>query len=108
MKQMLKDFLKTAKEQLFGEALPREGKLVLTKKAFMKMTEWALSQESLELTYQYGSKTKKEKEVYQIVRNYKYYSIGLWYVEQYRPVKGTVKVEKVYLIITCWKGSVRA
>jgi hypothetical protein len=72
------------------------------------MTEWSLSREGLELTYQYGVKTKKENEVFQIVREYKYYSIGLWYVEQWRPVKGTAKVEKVCLILTCWKGGVRA
>jgi hypothetical protein len=34
MKQLLKDYLKIAKEQLFGEVLPRAGKLVLTKKRF--------------------------------------------------------------------------
>jgi len=76
MKQLLKDYLKIAKEQLFGEVLPRAGKLVLTKKALLKMNEWALSQEGLALTFQYGTKTKKEKNVYQIVRKYKYYSIG--------------------------------
>jgi len=108
MKQLLKDYLKIAKEQLFGEVLPRAGKLVLTKKALLKMNEWALSQEGLALTFQHGTKSKKAKNVYQVVREYKYYSIGLWYVEQYRPVKGTIKVEKVCLVITCWKGGVSA
>lgn len=107
MKQIIKDFLKTAKEQLFGEELPRQGKLVLTKKAFVKMAEWSLSKETLELTFQYGRKTKREQGMYQIVREYKYYSVGLWYIEEFKPVKGTKKVEKVCFVITCWKGSVR-
>ena len=51
------------------------------------MTEWALSKEGLELTYQYGHKANKGNGVFQIFREYKYYSIGLWYVEQWRPVK---------------------
>src|SRR5215213_4018951 len=108
MNTILKNLLKTAEEQLFGEELPREGKLILTKKAVLKMSEWALSQEGLELTFQYGTKSTKGKGVFQIVREYKYYSVGLWYVEQYRPVKGTVKVEKVCLVLTCWKGGVCA
>ena len=108
MKHLLKDLLKTAKVQLFGEELPRKGKLVLTRKAVAKMTEWALSQEALELTFEYGTKTRREKGVYQITRAYKYYSVGLWYIEQYRPVRGSIRVEKVCLVITCWKGGVRA
>jgi hypothetical protein len=82
--KLLEDFLKIAKDQIFGrdEELPREGKLVLTKKAFDKMVEWQLSEETLKLTYEVGEKTKKEKGVYQIVRAYKYYSVGLWYIEQ--------------------------
>jgi hypothetical protein len=72
------------------------------------MTEWALSREGLELKFQYGIKTTKESRVFQIVMEYKYYSIGLCYIEQWRPVKGTVKVEMVYLVLTCWKGGVRA
>jgi len=108
--KLLEDFLKIAKDQIFGrdEELPREGKLVLTKKAFDKMVEWQLSEETLKLTYEVGEKTKKEKGVYQIVRAYKYYSVGLWYIEQWKPVKGTREVEKVALVITCWKGAVRA
>jgi hypothetical protein len=108
MKQLLKDFIKTAKEQLFGEELPRKGKLVLTRKAVAKMSEWALSTEALALTFEYGTKTRREKGIYQIVREYQYYSIGLWYIEQFRPVKGSIRVEKVCLVLTCWKGSVRA
>ena len=108
MKQLLKDFIKTFKEQVSGEELPRAGKLVLTKKAFNKMTEWALSRETLELTFQYGAKTRKEKGVYQIVRQYKYYSVGLWCIDEYQPIKGMKNVEKVCFVITCWKGSVRA
>ena len=61
MKQLLKDLIKTAKEQIFGEELPREGKIVLTKNAFLKITEWALSKETLELAFQYGTKMKREK-----------------------------------------------
>ncbi len=110
MKQIFKGFLKTAKEQLFGvdEELPRQGKLVLTKKALEKMLDWGMSEEGLKLTFEYGTKTKKENGVYQISRNYKYYSENLWYIEEYRPIKGTTQVEKVCLVITCWKGRVRA
>jgi hypothetical protein len=108
MKQTIKDLLKTAKEQLFGENLPREGKLVLTRNAVAKMAEWVLSKETVELTFQYGSKTRREKGVYQIVRMHRYYSVGLWYIEQFRPVRGSVQIEKVCLVITCWKGGVRA
>ena len=61
MKQLIKDFIRTAKEQIFGEELPREGKIVLTKKAFLKIAEWALSKETLELTFQYGTKTKQRE-----------------------------------------------
>jgi len=72
--KLLKNFLKTTKDQIFGrdEELPREGKLVLTRKAFDKMVEWQLSEETLKLTYEVGEKTKKEKGVYQIVRAYKF------------------------------------
>ena len=109
MKQLLKDFIKTAKEQIFGEELPREGKIVLSKKvALVKMPEWGISKETLELTFQYGEKTHRGNRIYQIVRTYKYYSVGLWYIEEYRPVKGTRRVEKICLVITCWKGRVRA
>ena len=109
MKQLLKDFLKTIKDQLFGEELPRKGKLVLSQKVSrVKMPEWGLSEETLKLTYEYGEKTYRGRRIFQIIRKYKYYSVGLWYIEEYRPVKGTVRVEKVCLVITCWKGVVKA
>ena len=109
MKKLLKDFLQTAKKQLLGdyEELPREGKIVLSKKAHTKMLEWGLDEETLKLTYQVGEKTKKEHGVHQIQRNYQYYSVGLWYVEEYRPIRETRDVEKICFVITCWKGSVR-
>jgi hypothetical protein len=109
MKQILKDLLKTAKEQIFGEELPQQGKLVLSKKvSLVKMPEWGINKETLELTFQYGEKTYRGNGIYQIVRKYKYYSVVLWYVEEFQPVKGTRNVEKICLVITCWKGSVRA
>ena len=109
MKQLLIDFLKTMKEQLFGEELPRKGKLVISQKVSrVKMPEWGLSEETLKLTYEYGEKTYRGHGIFQIIRTYKYYSVGLWYIEEYRPVKGTVGVEKVCLVITCWKGVVKA
>jgi hypothetical protein len=104
------DFIKTAYKQIFGkteEELPRDGKLVLSKKAFSKMVEWGLDEETLKLTYQVGEKTSKGNGVYQITRKYQFYSVGLWYVEEYRPLKGTKQVEKVCFVITCWKGSVK-
>jgi hypothetical protein len=106
---ILKDFLVEAKKQILGkgEELPREGKLELTKKAFQKMVDWGLDTETLKLTYEVGEKTKKEKGVYQITRKYKYYSVGLWYTEEWKPIKGTRESEKVCVVITCWKGKVR-
>src|SRR5690242_13080609 len=111
MKQFIKDFLKEAKKQIFGidEELPRKEKLVLSRKAFSKMVEWQLSKETIKLTYEVGEKKKlKDKDCWQITRNYQYYSVGLWFVEEWKPIKGTKKVEKVCRVITCWKGSVRA
>jgi hypothetical protein len=109
MKHILKDLLKTAKEQIFGEELPRQGKLVLSKKvSLVKMPEWGISKEALELTFQYREKTHRGNGIYQIVRKYKYYAVGLWYVEEFQPVKGTRNVEKICVVITCWKGGVRA
>jgi hypothetical protein len=70
--------------------------------------EWGLSEETLKLTFEVGEKSKKEKGVYQIIRKYQYYSVGLWFVEQYQPIRGTAQVEKVNIVITCWKGGVRA
>jgi hypothetical protein len=105
---VIKDLLRTAKEQIFGEELPRAGKLVLTKKARDKMVDWGMSEEGLKLTFEYGTKAKRENGITQISRNYKYYSENLWYVEEYQPIKGTAEVEKVCLVITCWKGAVRA
>ena len=82
------DLIRTAKQQLFGEELPRQGKLVLSQKVMLvKMREWGISKETLELTFEYGEKTYVKNGIYQIVRKYKYYSVGLWYVEEYRPVK---------------------
>src|SRR3954452_14550722 len=110
MKQLLIDFLKSAKQQIFGvsEELPRKGKLILTKKAHSKMVEWGMSEEEIKLTYEYGVKTSKGKGLFQISRTYHEYSENFWYVEQHQPVKGTTKSEKVCLVITCWKGRVRA
>jgi hypothetical protein len=108
MKKLLQDLIKTAKEQLFGEELPRQGKLVLSQKVMLvKMPEWSISKETLELTFEYGKKTYVKNGIYQIVRKYKYYSVGLWYVEEYRPVKYSRNVEKVCVVITCWKGGVK-
>ena len=108
MKRILQDFIKTAKEQLFGEEFPRQGKLVLSQKVMLvKMPEWGISKETLELTFEYGTQTHVKNNIYQVVRKYKYYSVGLWYVEEYRPVKHSRNVEKVCVVITCWKGGVR-
>src|SRR5215213_2668399 len=107
MKQTFKDFLKTTKEQIFGEELPRKGKLVLTKKAHNKMVEWGMSEEGLKLTFEYGVKISRGNGVYQISRNYKEYSENFWCIEEYQPVKGSAKSEKVCLVITCWKEGVK-
>ena len=111
MKQILKDFLKTAQAQLFGEQeeTPRTGNLELTNNATQKMIAWGLDTETLKLTYKVGEKKQlKDKGYWQITRNYQYYSVGLWYVEEWKPIKGTKNVEKVCRVITCWKGRVWA
>ena len=109
MKKLLQGFIKTTKEQLFGQELPRQGKLVLSQKVMLvKMPEWGISKETLELTFEYGKKTYDKNGICQIVRKYKYYSVGLWYVEEYRPVKYSKNIEKVCVVITCWKGSAHA
>jgi hypothetical protein len=105
---IIKEFLQTILEQIFGEELPRPGKLVLTRKAREKMMDWGMSEEGLKLTFEYGAKIKRENRIFQVSRNYRYYSENLWYIEEYKPIKGTAEIEKVCLVITCWKGAVRA
>jgi hypothetical protein len=79
MKKILQDFIKTAKEQLFGKELPRQGKLVLSQKVMLvKMPEWGISKETLELTFEYGTQTYVKNGIYQVVRKYKYYSVTDW------------------------------
>jgi hypothetical protein len=110
MNQILKDLLKTAKEQLFPvrETLPRTGKLVPTVKAVNKMKEWYIDEQTLRLTYQVGEKKfRKDVGFWEITRKYQKYSVGFWYVEEYQPKKGTSEVEKIVRVITCWKGGVR-
>jgi hypothetical protein len=97
MKHILKDFLKTAQTQLFGkqEEIPRSGKLELTSNAACKMLAWGLDTETLKPTYEVGERVwLKEKDCWQITRKYQYYSVGLWYVEEWKPVKRTKDVEK--------------
>jgi hypothetical protein len=111
MKHILKDFLKTAQTQIFGkqEEIPRSEKLELTSNAARKMLAWGLDTETIKLTFEIGErKWRKDKDCWQITRAYQYYSVGLWYVEEWKPIKGTKDVEKVCRVITCWKGRVRA
>lgn len=106
MKKVIQEIIR----QIFGkgEELPREGKLVLTKHAYEKMVDWGLDNETLKLTYQVGDKRyRKNEQVFEIVRKYEYYKVGMWFVEEYQPVKREVESEKIIRVITCWKGAVR-
>ena len=106
----IRDFIKSAIKQIFAkseEELPREGRVVLSKKAIQRMAEWHMSEEGIKLTYEYGTKTEKETGLYLISRKYEKYSENLLLVEEWKPKRGTADVEKVVFIITCWKGSVK-
>jgi hypothetical protein len=102
MKQLLKDFLVDMLRQLFGWSTPRQGNLVLTTAAKVKMEQLGIDLATLQDTFTYGEEVDKGDKM-QITRQYANCSIGLWYKTIYTPYHHNIPSEKRYLIITCWK-----
>jgi hypothetical protein len=100
MKQVLLDIGREALRQLFGLQKPRSGKLVLTRYAFQKMTDYKLDQETLENAFRHGKQARAGK----ITHNYASYSVGLYYKRLDSPIQKPLESESTYLITTCWKG----
>jgi hypothetical protein len=102
MNNLILDLGKEVLRQLFGLAKPRSGKLVLTRYAFQKMTEYQLDQETLENAFRHGSQSRAGK----ITHKYARYSIGLYYKRLDSPIRKPLQTEPetTYLITTCWRG----
>jgi hypothetical protein len=100
MKQLILDIGKEALRQLFGLQKPRSGKLVLTRYAFQKMTEYQLDQETLENAFRHGRQARAGK----ITHKYARYSIGLYSKRLDSPIQNPQESENTYLITTCWRG----
>jgi hypothetical protein len=99
----MKRFLLEILRQLFGWSQTREGKLVFTRNAFIKMNEYQLNENTLIDVFRYGEEVDKGDKK-QVTRQYAYYSVGLWYKVIYTPIHKNIQSEKRFLIITCWKG----
>ena len=85
------DFVKEAIRQLMGMPCDRQGKIVVTRYCFVKMTQWQLTTEAIADTFRNGFEVADNE----IIQNYYHYSVGLIY----RYDSATEK----YFIITCWK-----
>jgi hypothetical protein len=82
MKQLIIDMGREALRQLFGLQKPRGGKLVLTRYAFQKMTEFKLDRDTLENAFRHGRQARAGK----ITHKYARYSVGLYYKRLYSPI----------------------
>ena len=91
MQQILKDFLMDMVRQVFGWSTPRRGRLMLTRRAFIRMRQYHLDAETLIDVFRHG-----ERQGEKITRQYANYSVGLYFI--YDAADGT------YVITTCWKG----
>jgi hypothetical protein len=100
MKQVIHDIGREALAQLFGFQKPRRGKLVLTRYAFQRMTEYKLDRETLENAFRHGRQARAGK----ITHKYARYSIGLYYKRLDSPIQNPQEPQDSYLITTCWKG----
>jgi hypothetical protein len=102
MNQVLHAMGREALRQLFGLREPRGGKLVLSRHAFQKMTDYQLDRETLENAFRHGRKSQGGK----IIHKYARYSIGLYYKRLESPIQKSAQPqpEYTYLITTCWKG----
>jgi hypothetical protein len=102
MNQVLHDIGREALRQLFGLQKPRGGKLILTRYAFQKMTDYQLDRETVENAFRHGRKSQGGK----IIHKYARYSVGLYYKRLDPPIRidQQSEPEDTYLITTCWKG----
>jgi hypothetical protein len=102
MNHVLHDMGREALRQLFGLREPRGGKIVLSRHAFQKMTEYQLDRETLENAFRHGRKSQGGK----IIHKYARYSVGLYYKRLDSPLQKSLQTqpETTYLITTCWKG----
>ena len=100
MNQLIHDMGREALRQLFGLREPRGGKLVLSRHAFQKMTEYQLDRETLEHAFRHGRQGRAGK----ITHKYAHYSVGLYYKRLDSPIQKPQESEDTYLITTCWKG----
>ncbi len=90
MKQILKDFLMDTVRQLFGWSTPPQGRLMLTRRAFIRMRQYHLDTATIRDVFRHG-----ERQGEKITRQYANYSVGLYFI--YDAANGT------YVITTCWK-----
>jgi hypothetical protein len=89
MKKFMLDILR----QLFGLAKPRDGKVILTRHGFARMTEYEIDESTIRDVFRNGQEKKPG-----MVIQYDYeYSVGIDY--KYDPA------EHQYVITTCWKAS---
>ena len=91
MQQLFKDFLMDMVRQLFGWSKPRQGRLMLTRRAFIRMRQNQLDAATIRDVFRHG-----ERQGEKITRQYMNYSVGLYFI--YDAADGT------YVITTCWKG----
>jgi len=71
----MKEFIKDILRLLFGLTKPREGKIVLTRRATNEMLNNGLYPELIKDVFKYGMEVKKEV----IVKKYSNYTVGLYY-----------------------------
>jgi hypothetical protein len=100
MHQLFTEFLMDTLRQLCGWAKPRQGRIILTHHAFVKMREYQLDPHTLEDTFRFGEEIAEEK----IIRTYDRYSVGLIYKFDDTQLLKSTKQETRFVIITCWKG----
>jgi hypothetical protein len=100
MKQFIKDIGREALRQLFGLQKPRGGKMILTRHAVQKMTEYKLDRQTIENAFRHGRLGRGGK----IIHKYARYSVGLYYKRLQPPSQKPLQSENTYLITACWKG----
>jgi hypothetical protein len=102
MNHVMHDIGREALRQLFGLQKPRSGKLVLTRYAFQKMSDYKLDRDTLENAFRHG----RQARVGKITHKYARYSVGLYYKRLDSPIRidQQSEPEDTYLITTCWKG----
>jgi len=101
MNELIRGLGREALRQLFGLKQPRNGKIVLTRYAFQKMTDYKLDRETLENAFRHGKESRRGK----ITHKYTRYSVGLYYIRLGSPIQRPQSAPgDTFLITTCWKG----